>query len=260
MSRTTDQNLAPIITNDSIKHAIARSGYLIEQRVADILSRSGYYVELNPSFPDPFTAGKTREIDIQADSTYMSPSTIKGFPKGIHWSIVCECENNLQPIVFFPYQTIEPEIRSDLIQCFGVPIKIWSKTDYLDLRIFLPFCDFHHYCSGKIATQYCSFRLPKNRKASSESWIAEHNEEQHDTLNSLISFVRHQADDHINDWHLPVHDEDEPPYIEFRYPLIVLGGKLKEATLGKRGIVLKKARHIKYLKTGQRTEYNLGNR
>jgi hypothetical protein len=247
MSNYRGQKHAPSITNEAIKRAIARSGYLIEQRVADRLSRSGYYVSLNPVFPDPFTTGKTREIDIEADSTYVSPSTRKGFITGIHWSIVCECENNLQPIVFFPYETLDPKERYSLIKCFGVPMKIWNNDEYVDFRLFLPFGDFHHYCSGQIATQYCSLRAIK--KGSDEDWIAEHGEEQHDTFNSLISFIQYEIDDVSKDWDLPKNDEEEPLYIEFRYPLIVLGGKLKEASLGIRGMVLKKAHHIKYLKT-----------
>ena len=247
MSNTREQKRSPSITNNAIKRAITRSGYLIEQRVADKLSGSGYYVLLNPAFPDPFATGKAREIDIEADSTYISPFTGEGFPTGIHWSIVCECENNLQPIVFFPYETLYPKERYSRIKCFGVPMKIWNNDEYVNLRLFLPFGDFHHYCSGQIATQYCSFRAKK--KGSDEDWIAEHNEEQHDTFNSLISFIQYEIGESSKDWNLPENDEEEPLYIEFRYPLIVLGGKLKEASLGRRGIVLKKVRHIKYLKS-----------
>jgi hypothetical protein len=233
------------ITNEDMKRAIARSGYLIEQRVADMLAKSGYYVTLNPTFPDLITK-KAREIDIEADSTYVSPLTGEGFITGVHWSIVCECENNLQPVVFFPYETLDPEERYSLIKCFGVPMQIWENGEYVDLRLFLPFGDFHHYCSGQIATQWCSFRA---KKGADEDWIAEHGEEQHDTFNSLISFIQYEIDDFSKDWNLPENDEEEPLYIEFRYPLIVLGGKLMEASLGRRGQVLKRARHIKYFKS-----------
>ena len=246
MSNPTDQKREPCITNEAIKRAIARSGYLIEQRVADRLSESGYYVSMNPTFPDPVTQ-KAREIDIEADSTYITPFTGEGFPTGVHWSIVCECENNLQPVVFFPYETLHPKERNNLIKCFGVPMKIYRNNEYVDLRLFLPLGDFHHYCSGQIATQYCSFRA--KGKGSHEDWIAEHNEEQHDTFNSLISFMQYQIDDFSKDWSMPEDDEEEPLYIEFRYPLIVLGGRLKEASLGRRGMVLRKARHIMFLKS-----------
>lgn len=233
------------ITRDEIKDAISRSGYLIEQRVAQSLSSNDYYVGLNLTFTDPNT-GKTREIDIKADSAYKSPLNEHGFATGIQWSIVCECENNLQPIVFFPYQTEEPATRCRVIKCFGVPMKIWKNGEYTDLRLYLPIQEFHHYCQNEIATQYCTFIKPKQ---SGSDWIALHDEQQHDTFNSLIYSIDDEINDFYTVWELPEHDEEEPIFLEFRYPLIVLGGELLEANLGRHQLNLKKSKHIKYLKT-----------
>ncbi len=53
------------ISIKEVKDAILGSGYLIEQRLEQILMKDGYYVETNPAFPDPDT-GKSREFDISA--------------------------------------------------------------------------------------------------------------------------------------------------------------------------------------------------
>lgn len=233
------------ITRKEIRDAISRSGYLIEQRVAQSLANNDYFVELNLTFPDPYSE-RTREIDIKADSTRKSPLSKYGFATGVHWSIVCECENNSYPVVFFPYETEAPGSRYALIKCFGVPMKIQRNKEYVDLRSYLPFEKFHHYCHVELATQYCTFLKPKQSRGD---WIAFHDEQQHDTFNSLIYAIENEIKDFYENWELPEHDIEEPLYLEFRYPLVVLGGDLLEAHLGRRQLSIKKAKHVKYLKT-----------
>jgi hypothetical protein len=52
------------ISAKEMKDAIQASGYLVEQRVEQIIMKEGYYVETNPAFPDPDT-GKSCEFDIK---------------------------------------------------------------------------------------------------------------------------------------------------------------------------------------------------
>ncbi len=244
MRNIEEETKSRTITNEAIKRAITRSGYLIEQRVAEKLVMMGYYVDLNPTFFDKVTS-KTREVDISADSTYRSPQSSEGFITGAHWKIVCECENNSQPIVFFPYEVDNPSERYLLIKYFGVPIKAWKEEQDVDILTFLGLRQFHHYCEGEIATQYCSFAKGKQ----GIDWIATHAEEQHETFDKLVAAIHYELEEFCKDWDLPEHDNEEPMYLEFKYPLIVLGGNLIAARLGKRGIKLKKARHIRYWKT-----------
>lgn len=231
------------IINSEIKEAISRSGYLIEQRVSGVLNENGYLVAPNHTYLDP-VSGKTREIDMQADSTWTEPGDT--FAQGLRWSICCECENNMQPIVFFPFEPFLPSARSDLIKCYGMPMKIWQDDKYISLLSFLPFHKFHHYCRANIATQYCSFTKPR----PNSKWIATHLEEQHDTFNSLVWAIEHDINQFYKEgWQPPKGDEVEPIYLEFRYPLVVLGGELMEARLGKRGLVIKKTKHIQFVKS-----------
>jgi hypothetical protein len=89
------------ITTSQMKEAIQHSGYLLEQRVEPIIKNSGYYVETNPIFRDPDT-DKSREIDISA---LAGVGVYRKEGSFIFPNLLCECENNFQPIVFF---TSEP--------------------------------------------------------------------------------------------------------------------------------------------------------
>ena len=232
------------ITNPEIKEAISRSGYLIEQRVTKVFSENGYFVIPNQTYLDPLS-GKTREIDMQADSEAL-PASRDAWVTGIHWSICCECENNEQPVVFFPFEPLSPKSFSALVKCVGIPLKIWRDGKYIDLLSFLPFYKFHHYCKGNIATQYCSFTKPRG----SSKWIATHLEEQHDTFNSLVLAIEDQINQfYSKGWVPPKDNEVEPILWMFKYPLIVLGGGLMKAHVGKRGLAVRNVKHIKFAKS-----------
>ena len=85
------------IATKQMKEAIQRSGYLLEQRVEPIIRQAFGYVETNPVFRDPDT-GKSREIDIRAMAGVQVYRKEEGF---IFPMLLCECENNSQPTVFF---------------------------------------------------------------------------------------------------------------------------------------------------------------
>lgn len=230
------------IARSEIKQAIYNSGYLIEQRVQVVLSKD-YFVQASYTYLDP-VSGKSREIDIRADSTLGIGWSEEFSSGGVHWSIFCECENNMQPVVFFPFKPLMPRFNSASIQCCGVPMKIWKDDEYVDLVSFLPLYKFHHYCKGNSAAQYCSF----DRRRDKDKWIATHLEEQHDTFNSLIYAIEEEINKFYENWHPPKAGETEPILLEFLYPLIVLGGDLLEAYIGKRGLITKKSKHIQFLK------------
>lgn len=227
------------ITKSEIKEAIYSSGYLIEQRVLRILS-TDHFVRPNHLYLDPIS-GKTREIDMRVDS---APVWSEDFSSGVQWSIFCECENNAQPVVFFPFEPLMPSTASELIKCYGMPMKIWRDNEYVDLLSFLPFYKFHHYCKGGVATQYCSFIKRRDKG----KWVATHLEEQHDTFNSLVYAVECDINQFYTEiWQPPKVDEPEPVLLVFIYPLIILGGELMEAHLGRRGLLAKKVKHVQFL-------------
>lgn len=228
------------ISTERMKQAIKKSGYLLEQRVERILTNAGYYVETNPVFPDPET-GKSREFDISA----ISASRI--YKKGYNFVfpvIICECENNAQPTVFFMKESPISFLHHYEVKVSGIPVKFWQKDGYISFSEFTGMERFHHYCRGKVATQYCSFQLKKDKS----SWIALHDEEHHNTFGSLIKALDYEMAKHFNGWEPPYKLEEEDINVQIYYPFIVLQGELFSAELRRNDVILKKVKHIQFRK------------
>jgi len=227
------------ISTKQMKEAIQKSGYLLEQRVEPILTKEGYFVQMNSVFPDPET-GKSREIDISALS---ASQVYKGGFNFIFPTLLCECENNAQPIVFFTKESPISFLHHEEIKVSGTPVKFWQKDGYIRLSEFAGMEKFHHYCKGAIATQYCTFQL--NRKDKS-SWIALHREEQHDAFNSLIKALEYEIAEHFDSWVLPGKLEEETVNIQIYYPLVILQGNLYTASLENNHFTLRKSKHVQF--------------
>lgn len=228
------------ISKVQMKEAIKKSGYLLEQRVERTLSSSGYYVETNPVFPDT-ESGKSREFDISA----MSAARI--YKRGYNFVfpvLICECENNAQPIVFFMKESPVSFLHHYEVKVSGIPAKFWEKDGYISFSEFTGMEKFHHYCSGKVSTQYCTFQLKKDKS----SWIALHDEEHHNTFSSLIKALDYEITKHFDGWKPPHKLVGEYINIQIYYPFIVLQGGLFSAELGRNGITLKEVKHIQFRK------------
>jgi len=85
------------ITREEAIESLERSGYLIENRIEDILINQAYIVDSNTYFPDPDTQ-KPREIDIIAYK-YQILSDQMGM---IVTCLLIECVNNPQPFALIP--------------------------------------------------------------------------------------------------------------------------------------------------------------
>lgn len=232
--------IIPSVSTEQMKEAIKRSGYLLEQRVEQMLSRAGYYVETNPVFPDPET-GKSREFDISALS---ATRIYKGGYNFVFPALICECENNAQPVAFFVKESPISFLHHHEVKVSGIPVQFWQKDDYIGLSDFTGMERFHHYCKGKIATQYCTFQLRKDKS----SWIALHDEEHHDTFNSLIKALDYEIAKHFDNWQPPDKSDEEDVNIQIYYPLIILQGELFTVELRRKGLTLNKAKHIHFRK------------
>jgi len=103
---------------------------------------------------------------------------------------------------------------------------------------------FHHYCKGAVATQYCTLQLKKDKT----SWMALHNEEQHDTFNSLLKALDYEIAKHFDGWFLPAKVDEEGINIQIYYPLVIFEGSLYSATLKNNHLALKKSKHIQFRK------------
>jgi hypothetical protein len=235
--------VAKKISIKEMRDAIQGSGYLIEQRVEQVIMNEGYYVEANPAFPDPDT-GKSREFDISALSANRLYKKSFGY---IFPNLLCECENNSQPIVFFTKESQIASLQHYEVKVSGLPVKFWTRDGYIGFSNFTKMGRFHHYCKGEVATQYCTFFPPKGEKP----WIAHHGDEQHDTLNTLIKVLEYKIADHYTDWDgwvLPRKADEDDVNIQVYYPLLILQGDLYSATTTKKGPSLKKVKHIQFRK------------
>lgn len=226
------------ISIQEMKDAIEKSGYLLEQRVEPILTKNGFFVEMNSAFPDSET-GKTREIDLTAISATKVYKEEFIFPR-----LLCECENNAQPIIFFTKKSPISFMHHEEVKVSGIPVKFWDKDGYISLSEFTGMEKFHHYCKGEVATQYCSFQFKRDKS----SWMALHVDEQHDTFNSLIKALEYEIEKHFEGFTLPRKGEEEGVNIQVYYPIIILQGDLYSGHLTKGRLVLKKSKHIQFRK------------
>lgn len=228
------------ISENQMKDAIKHSGYLLEQRIEAILSKEGYFVETNPVFPDPETK-KSREYDISAISSK------RVYKKGYNFIfpvLLCECENNPQPLIFFTKKSPIAFLHCLEARASGIPVKFWQKGGYIGISDFVGMEKFHHYCKGATATQYCTFQLKKDKS----SWMALHNEEQHDTFNKIINVLEFETAKHFDGWYLPKDISEEDINIQIYYPVVILQGPLYSAETRNEKIILRKANHVQLRK------------
>ncbi len=240
------------ITTKEMRESIFRSGYLLEQRAESVLEKRGYYVTTNTAYPDPAT-GKSREIDIKA-LTALKLSRDYDF---LYPNLICECENNEQPIVLFTKDSPVSFLNYQEVKSAGIPIqflekstptkrgyKIEDDTRYIGLSDFLNFEKYHHYCKGLISTQYCTF----SRKNTRKPWVAFHSDIQHNSLTNLIFALESEIDEYYKDYVLPEKTEKELININIYYPVLILQGPLYAAQMKKGNLTLKRAKHLQYKK------------
>jgi len=163
------------ITQSEMVKAIQRSGYLIERRVSDKFNKSGYTIVPNQIIVDPET-NKTREIDLVAMSINYNSTTTDHYG----FEIICECENNFNPIVFFTQEFDKHLYLSEVKSSGFKSIKQLFKYGHKDYLV----------ATNYASSQYCNFLKPKNK----EAWIALHTNEQHDTLTKLKKSVEHRKE------------------------------------------------------------------
>lgn len=226
------------------------SGYLLEQRVEDIMRERMGYVGTNTAYPDEFT-GKSRELDVKAMSAVKAGPGEFDFLFSV---ILSECQNNVQPIVFFTKEPMVGFLHHYEVKLSGMPVEILAEDveeeRFIPLSEFLQMGKYHHYCKGQIATQYCTFQPTKD----TSKWIALHRDEQHDSITVLITALEAEIKEHNESWIAP-RDKPEPINVQIYYPLIVLQGSLYEAFPVKGQLKLKKSNHIQF-----RKEYHSANR
>lgn len=232
------------INKREMADAIFRSGYLLEQRAQRILHNRGYFVSANDSYVDPDT-GKSREIDIYATGA----EQISRDREFIFPMLICECENNPQPMVAFVEESPISFLNYREAKIAGIPIQCLSTKakgrELIPIQEFLGFEKYHHYCKGLTATQYCSF---VRKKQQPNDWMATHLDEQHESFTRLINALEFYIDKYYTNYRLPYKSEVERINLEFYYPILILQGPLYAATLKKGRLALRPVQHIQYRK------------
>jgi hypothetical protein len=232
------------INKGEMADAILRSGYLLEQRVEDALRSRGYFVSANDSYVDPDT-GKAREIDIYATGAErVSRKREFIFPK-----IICECENNSQPVVLFVKDSQISFLHYLEMKVAGMPSQCLSSggnaKELVPVQEFLGLGKYHHYCRGPVATQYCSFLRKRQQPFD---WMAKHVDEHHESLTKLICALEFYIDEYYRGYSPPKKDEVELVNLEFYYPLLILEGPLYKAQLKRDRLVLSRTYHAQFRK------------
>jgi len=238
-----------LITPEDMKSALLRSGYLLEQRVRAALEQWGYYVHSSGAYPDEIT-GKSRELDISAITLR------RAGPVDDDWAfavILCECVNNSQPLVFFTYDEFDPTTR--YLKYSGLPTQIASTPvdfERESLSDFLKLESYHHYWSGQLASQYCSFQKKRGPRGR-EEWMALHPDEHHDSIGAVMMALEADVKEHYQVWIpkfevLAAHEEEESVNLQFYYPLLVLQGDIYTASFRDGHLILDEAQHVQLIR------------
>lgn len=228
------------ITRAEARDALLRSGYLLESRVEALLQDRDYYVEANSVYPDPLT-GKAREFDIDA-LTIVEITKNRG--EYLFVNVLIECVNNPRPLTLITKDPILPELHTQAVKVVGAPLQVLSgrkREEWTGLTAYLRMEDYHHYCQGRIATQYCSF-TPKKGVGKQTEWLASHDEEHFDGFRKLAAVVDYQLEQQFES----VRDELDEMYLEFKYLVLVVQGELWDARPTKRSVELRKADRMQF--------------
>jgi hypothetical protein len=178
-----------VLDDAAMTAALSRSGYLLEQRVADLCAVRHLIVAPNTAYRDPDTR-KTRETDLYIGDMKLQRVQV-GETERMLWTATAvfgECVNNSAPLVLFEAagdQSDHGGSRRYIKYSGGldtVPPKGQGFADFVGLRPRA-----HHYMAAKMHSQYCTFELKKNSEAKGRSWMATHDDSHHLSFDSLIT-------------------------------------------------------------------------
>jgi hypothetical protein len=100
---------------------------------------------------------------------------------------------------------------------------------------------FHHYCKGRVATQFCSFRREKDQQRP--EWMALHEDGHFDCFEKLCAAADHFQGEHFKGWRF---GGPEFVNVEFYYLVMVLEGELLEVRPTRSSIQLAPKPHLQF--------------
>lgn len=228
------------IPRAEMRRALIRSGYLLECRVESLLREHWGYAEANGTYPDPET-GKSREFDLFGMFAHQVGPDNHDFLFGV---LLIECINNPQPLAILTKEPLAGFLHHEEVKMAGLPVKIpdqEQRSGWQRMSDFLAMKDFHHYCNGRVGTQFCSF--VKKKSGRDEEWMAMHEGSHFDSFRKLCDVTDYYVDKHFKHWSF---DTKEHLNIELYYPVIILQGDLVEACETKRSVAFRSADHIQF--------------
>jgi hypothetical protein len=243
-----------MITIPDAKEALLRSGYLLEHRLEAALRRRGWYVKANEAYLDKETS-KSRELDI-----YSMAFKRLGRRKhsGFVWAILLiECVNNEQPMAFITKKPHFAPLHYEEIKLAGLPVKILDHKSkkWLALPSYLNMDEYHHYCKGRIATQFCSF----TQKRGSAQWMASHADLHFDAFRTLATALEYTTEKFFQSWDFD--PRMEYVNVEFYYPVLVVQGSIIEVRPARKSLALREVNRAQYRRSsiwnGQEKDYQI---
>jgi len=229
--------------------AIARSGYLMEQRLVPAIERFGYKATPNERFRDPET-GDLRELDISAISAEQVGKRGREFLFPI---LLIACKNLRCPLVFFAQQEIRLHWFLGRLQVSGLPLQILRKgRDPEPITEFLKVENFHHYYrTGHVASQFCAVYEDEkaSQKAKTPVFEAGHTIGGRIALfndfDALAKAVLSKKLEHGKSFRLDRRGEDLN--LQIYYPIFVTSGPLVECYVGGRRPRYRRVHRIGFL-------------
>lgn len=224
------------INSEQVRNALLRSGYLLEARLETIIRKTAYLVETNISYPDPATQ-KSRELDLYALHVYPIGLNPGG---SLVPTLLIECVNNPQPLAFIMKQPLGgPPYEGLYIKRAGLPMST-EADDNESLPEFLGMSHYHHYFTGNVASQYCSFTKKKGNDAE---WMAFHEESHFESFQKLSDAIEYFISKYYEQW---VSAPEQCVDIRFYYPILVVQGDLLEILPSKNSFRVKRVKSIRY--------------
>ena len=225
------------VSEDEMRQALLRSGYLLEHRIETILRRQNWYVDASHAYRDTDT-GKSRELDLYAIRPWNIKTKSKGRRSDRVWiELLIECVNNPQPIAFLtkrdPFTSGVNALPEVKFVCDPALVSIKGKKQ--DVRYFLDTENYQHYCSGRVASQFCSFV----RKKDKSEWMATHEDEHFNTFSTLVKALENSLSGFVY---------TKGTYLNatFLYPVLVLQGALVDVRHDGARLEFKRENWIRY--------------
>lgn len=207
------------ITEENIKLALERSGYLLENEVLEIFQGNDYWSEANHThFIDP-VENKFRELDVRASKNIFCGEAEKQDIL-VNVNFLVECINNSQPLAIF--ENIGDRDRPGMDWYYKmVNFEVDSREQiFLDIDYQIEeISKFEKYIAAR---QYCGF-TKKGNSNNPIAWMALHPQDFHETLIKLVQFTKQLSIeiDHLWEGRMP-----SVARLEFMCPIIVLQGEL----------------------------------